>query len=136
MIKIHKSNCVTVDYRKLTTLQFKANCVTIDQHPTPPCWVLERIDVVNQTRPFSQGRLSSLIDKALREKGSGHARLALSNVSSGSICSFIDSVASNKPTTILSRTISFRSSPYPQCSTRQCKSVINESTLSPSFCRL
>ena len=76
LIEIHKSNCVTVDYRKLTTPQFKANCVTIDQHPAPPCWVLERVNAVNWTRPFSQGRLSSLIDKALREKGSGHARLS------------------------------------------------------------
>ena len=77
LIKIHKSNCVTVDYRKLTTPKFKENCVTTDQHPAPPCWVLERIDVVNRTRPFSQGRLSHLIDKALREKGSCHARLGL-----------------------------------------------------------
>ena len=53
LIEIHKSNCVTVDYRKLTTPQFKANYITIDQHPAPPCWVLERVNAVNWTRPFS-----------------------------------------------------------------------------------
>ena len=64
------------------------------------------------------------------------AVVALSSINSGSICNFMERLASNRPTTILSRIISSRRGPYSQCSARQCNEVIKESMLSPLSCRL
>ena len=53
------------------------------------------------------------------------ALVAFSKVSSESICSFSDSVAFHRPTTIWSLIISSQRVPYTQCSDRQYKSSIS-----------
>ena len=56
----------------------KVEALNITCHQlTPPTTMVVSVPVrpMNRTRPFLRGRLSSLIDNALRKTGSGHARL-------------------------------------------------------------